>query len=47
VVNGMAKNVPLSETFRGVMPFLISDFVRIGLILFFPGIALWLVRLLN
>lgn len=43
VVNGMAKDVPLSESFRGVLPFLISDFVRIGLILFFPGIALWLV----
>lgn len=47
VVNGMAKDVPLSETFRGVMPFLVSDLVRIVLILFFPGIALWLVKLLN
>jgi tripartite ATP-independent transporter DctM subunit len=47
VVNGMAKDVPLSETFRGVMPFLISDVVRILLILFFPGIALWLVKLMN
>jgi C4-dicarboxylate transporter DctM subunit len=47
VVNGMAKEVPLSETFRGVMPFLISDVVRIVMILFFPGIALWLVKLLN
>ena len=47
VVNGMAKDVPLSETFRGVMPFLISDIVRIMLILFFPGIALWLVHFLN
>ncbi|HEY8048639.1 MAG TPA: TRAP transporter large permease [Ramlibacter sp.] len=43
VVNGMAKNVPLSETFRGVLPFLVSDFVRIGLMLAFPQIALWLV----
>jgi tripartite ATP-independent transporter DctM subunit len=47
VVNGMAREVPLSETFRGVMPFLVSDLVRIVLILFFPGIALWLVKLLN
>ena len=46
VVNGMAKDVPLSESFRGVLPFLISDFVRIGLILFFPGIALWLVNIM-
>lgn len=47
VVNGMARDVPLSETFRGVMPFLVSDLIRILLILFFPGIALWLVKLLN
>ena len=47
VVNGMARNVPLSETFRGVLPFLISDFVRIALMLAFPQIALWLVRFMG
>ena len=47
VVNGMARDVPLHESFRGVLPFLISDFVRIGLILAFPGICLWLVRFMG
>ena len=47
VVNGMSPGVPLSETFRGVLPFLVSDFIRIGLILAFPGIALWLVRFMS
>jgi tripartite ATP-independent transporter DctM subunit len=47
VVNGMAKHVPLGETFRGVLPFLISDFVRIGLMLAFPGLALWLVQFMG
>jgi len=47
VVNGMAKGVPLAETFRGVLPFLVSDFVRIILMLAFPGIALWLVRFMS
>lgn len=47
VVNGMAKGVPLAETFRGVLPFLASDFVRIVLMLAFPGIALWLVRFMS
>ena len=47
VVNGMARNVPLSETFRGVLPFLVSDFIRIGLMLAFPGIALWLVQFMG
>jgi TRAP-type C4-dicarboxylate transport system permease large subunit len=47
VVNGMAPGVPLSESFRGVLPFLVSDFIRIGLILAFPGIALWLVKFMT
>jgi C4-dicarboxylate transporter DctM subunit len=47
VVNGMARGVPLGETFRGVLPFLVSDFVRIGLLLAFPGIALWLVHFMS
>jgi tripartite ATP-independent transporter DctM subunit len=47
VVNGLARGVPLGETFRGVLPFLISDFVRIGLVLAFPGLALGLVRLVS
>ena len=43
IVNGMAKNVPMGETYRGVMPFLISDVIRTTLFLFFPIIPLWLV----
>jgi tripartite ATP-independent transporter DctM subunit len=44
VVNGMAKDVPISESYRGVMPFLASDVIRTLLLLFFPGISLWLVK---
>jgi len=47
VVNGMARDVPLSESFRGVLPFLISDGVRIVLMLAFPSIALWLLRFMK
>ena len=43
IVNGLAKNVPMGETYRGVMPFLISDVLRTLLFLFFPIIPLWLV----
>jgi C4-dicarboxylate transporter, DctM subunit len=43
VVNGMARDVPVAESYRGVMPFLISDTVR-TLLLFFPPISLWLVK---
>jgi len=44
VVNGLAKDVPISESYKGVMPFLISDTIRTTLLLLFPAISLWLVK---
>ena len=44
VVNSMAKDIPIAESYRGVMPFLISDTLRTLLLLFFPPISLWLVK---
>jgi C4-dicarboxylate transporter, DctM subunit len=44
VVNSMAKGVPISESYKGVMPFLISDVFRTTLLLLFPSISLWLVQ---
>ena len=44
VVNGMAKDVPIAESYKGVMPFLASDVVRTALLLAFPPISLWLVQ---
>ncbi len=44
IVNGMAKDVPIGESYRGVLPFLASDVVRTLLLLFFPAISLWLVK---
>ncbi|MBI5274833.1 MAG: TRAP transporter large permease [Burkholderiales bacterium] len=44
VVNGMAKGVPIGESYRGVLPFLVSDTLRTLLLLFFPPISLWLVQ---
>ncbi len=40
VVNNLAKDVPMSETYKGVMPFLLWDVIRLALMLFFPGITL-------
>jgi len=47
VINSLARDVPMSETYRGVVPFLISDVVRVALLLFFPSLSLWLVRLIS
>ncbi|MDA1323747.1 MAG: TRAP transporter large permease [Proteobacteria bacterium] len=46
VINSMAKDVPMIETFKGVMPFLMSDAIRVALIILFPTITLILPRLL-
>jgi C4-dicarboxylate transporter, DctM subunit len=44
VVNGMTGDVPIAESYRGVLPFLLSDIVRLALLLAFPSMALWLVQ---
>jgi len=44
IINRLAKDVPLVETFKGVVPFLLSDFMRIALLLAFPSISLVLVH---
>ncbi len=46
VVNSIAKDVPMVETYKGVGAFLVSDALRVALLLLFPTIALGLVGLL-
>jgi C4-dicarboxylate transporter DctM subunit len=45
VVNGIARDVPMQETYKGVFPFLISDVLRLLALLVFPVLSLGLVRL--
>ncbi len=47
VINGMAKDVPMAESYRGIMPFLVTDFIRTGLLVVFPSLSLWLVKFMN
>ena len=46
VISAMAKGVPMIETFKGVMPFFAAEIVRVGVLLAFPAITLWLPSLL-
>ncbi len=46
VINSLARDVPMSETYRGVVPFLISDVLRVTLLMCFPILSLWLVHLI-
>ena len=47
IINSLAKDIPMSETFKGVLPFLGSDLLRVVLLVFFPGLTLWLVHWLG
>tara|TARA_R100000365_G_scaffold3146_2_gene9866 strand:- start:455 stop:1777 length:1323 start_codon:yes stop_codon:yes gene_type:complete len=46
IINSMARETRLSETFRGVLPFVASDVVRTIILVAFPPITLGLVWLL-
>ncbi|MEZ5853907.1 MAG: TRAP transporter large permease [Hyphomicrobiaceae bacterium] len=42
VVSSVRRDIPLQTVFKGAMPFVIADFVLIGIILAYPEIILWL-----
>ena len=44
VINKLAKDVPLSESFKGVLPFVASDLIRVVILASFPAITLVAVR---
>jgi tripartite ATP-independent transporter DctM subunit len=46
IINSLSPDVPMRETFKGVMPFFLSEMIRISLLVAFPGITLMLPRLL-
>lgn len=47
VVGGMVKEVPMSEVFRGIIPFLIALIIVTILIVVFPHIALYLPQIIS
>jgi tripartite ATP-independent transporter DctM subunit len=47
VISAIARDVPIARTYRGVLPFLATDLLRLMLCVAFPGLSLWLVRLLT
>jgi tripartite ATP-independent transporter DctM subunit len=46
IINSLAPDVPMRETFKGVMPFFASEVVRVALLVGVPAISLLLPRLL-
>jgi len=47
VVNALLPRVGLNTIYRGVTPFVLADVVRLGILIAFPAIALWLPGLMG
>lgn len=43
IINSMAKETPISETYKGALPFVLTDILRVVILAAFPAITLWLV----
>ena len=47
VISAIARDVPMIETFKGVMPFFVTEIARVMLLFSIPAITLWLPGLLG
>ncbi len=47
VISALAKDTPMIETFRGVVPFFLAEMVRVAVLLAFPALTLWLPEVLR
>ncbi len=45
VINAMDRSTRIVETYRNVFPFVMSDIIRTGILIAFPGITLFLLRM--
>ena len=47
VISSIARQVPIAQTYRGVLPYLAADLLRLVLLVMFPALSLWLVGVLT
>jgi tripartite ATP-independent transporter DctM subunit len=47
VVHGIAPQIPLAAIYRGVAPYVVSNLLRLALLLAFPALVLWLPAVLK
>lgn len=47
VIHNVARHLPISTVFAGAAPFVAADLVRLGIVVAFPALALWLPSVLN
>lgn len=44
IINNMSRDVPMTQTYKGVLPFVATDIVRVIILAAFPAISLFAVR---
>ena len=47
IINSLAKETPIGQTYKGALPFVITDMVRVVILAAFPPITLWLVWVID
>jgi C4-dicarboxylate transporter DctM subunit len=47
VIHNLAPDIPLMSIFKGIVPFLLADFVHVAALIAFPAMALWLPSLVG
>ncbi|NIZ15251.1 C4-dicarboxylate ABC transporter permease, partial [Phaeobacter sp. HF9A] len=47
IINSMAEDTPIGQTYKGALPFVLTDMVRVVILACFPAITLWLVWVID
>ena len=47
IINAMSKTASISATYRGALPFVLTDIIRVAILAVFPAITLWLVHFID
>jgi TRAP-type C4-dicarboxylate transport system permease large subunit len=47
LLHGLSPDIPLRSIYRGVLPFIGIDLIRLALLILFPSLSLWLVQALR
>jgi TRAP-type C4-dicarboxylate transport system permease large subunit len=43
IIHSVARDIPVTRTYAGVVPFVVSDLIRVCVLVAFPALTLWLV----
>ena len=47
VLRSVMPEIPIKAVYRGVIPFIVADFIRLAVVALFPGLSLFLVNLMG